>query len=355
MTLYLAEDIRELSLPQKFGGEWFLTKGRLESLQAMIAAGLTGEMANTWDAILTVSNSAPAVGPLDPFDTPPFYDDGEGAESAIAIIRADLERAVDLAIRWKVLGDPADAAAVVTILTPWTTIGTFNVTNNERLNWANKWTLALQAAMLIRDSAAYTGPFDTAMKAVSLSTLNLYQPAFTMTDNRNMWGVAYQMAVGAFNGDRAIFDSAVWAWRDSMNTSLVNNILVHEVRREGSTQGNGTTGLYYSNFYLAAAVTAAEIARFNGEWLYDYITPDGSTLRGCWERVAFWTANPARFPYNSSGRPSTTVRILNHVDPLHALWPNESSQYLIDTYAYTQDYRGLRAGVLAYRDRPLIG
>lgn len=355
MTLGRVEDIRTRSLPQKLGGEIFLTAGRTATLQEMIAAGLPTRMAEKWNAILTVSNTAPGVGPLDPFETPAFYEDEDGANDAIAIIRADLERAVDLAIRWKVLGDPADAFAVAALLGPWTLIKTFNVTNNERLNWANKWTMGIQAAMLIRDSPAYTRPFELAMRDVSVATLALYQPVFTMSDNRNMWGTAYQMAVAALTADRALLNSAIKGWRYSLDTSLVDDVLVHEVYRQGSTQGNGSSGLHYANYYMAAAVTAAEIARFSGEWLYDYVTPDGSTLQGCWDLVAYWSANPALFPYNTSGVPSTTTRIYQHVDPLHALWPNVSSQFLIDTYTTTQDYHGFRGGILAYRDRPLVG
>ncbi|MEQ6898707.1 alginate lyase family protein, partial [Microbacterium sp. KR10-403] len=214
----------------------------------------------------------------------------------------------------------------------------------SRLNWSNKWPMFLQAAMLVRDSDAYTEEFDTAMRAMTVTGLN-YSTAYKQTENRAMWGVVLNLASGAFLGDRAVFDKALFRWSDLMATCIAGNVPVSEIDR-------GSNSLYYCNFYLNAATQAAEIARFSGEWLYDWTGPDGSTFRETWQKVAYWTAHPEAFPY---WQPTGTPRIQAHVDPLHALWPTDDSQLLIDTYTTTQDYFGFRQGILAYRGRPLFG
>lgn len=346
--------VSELSSRATFGARMFLTDGRVDTLQGMLEAGLTGRMASKWAGILARDNRMAAPPVLDPWLFPPHYEDEYGSDEAIDTVRAAAEPAVDLAIRWRVLGDPEDAAAVVRILTPWTELVTINTSNNEILNWANKFPMFIQAADLIKGSAANTVAFETKMKSIVRRMADLLPGYYKLDDNRGAWGVFGELASAAYLGERGRFDRAIWRWRQILNESLVNNVPVHEVYREGSSQGNGSTGLHYSNFLLDALVQGAEVARFNGEWLYDHVTPDGSTLKGLWENVTYWTAHPAQFPYNTSGTPSTTNRIRSYTDILHELWPNDSSTLLKATYDTTQDYYGFRRGVLAYQGRPLF-
>lgn len=355
MILRTAAQAREASQPAKFAGPLFLTPGRVRTFREMLASGLPPRMASRWGAILGRDNTILPSGPLDPWHFPAHYTDPEGAAEAIAVVRADAEPAVDLAIRWSILRDPADAEAVVRLLTPWTTIQNIDTSNNEILNWTNKFTIFIQAALLIRDAPAYTPAFRDAMRAIVRRGADALPGAFALDGNRGGWGVLCEMLTAAYLEDRDRLDRACYRWRTIMDDSLVDSVPIHEVYREGASQGDGSTGLHYCNFFMDAMVQAAEVARFNGEWLYDYATPDGSTLRGVWEKVSYWTANPAEYPYNTSGVPSSTNRIRGYHDILHALWPNESSQALIDSYNATQDYYGMRAAMIAYRGRALYG
>ncbi|MEQ6899475.1 hypothetical protein, partial [Microbacterium sp. KR10-403] len=166
MSFLTAEQARTVTQPTKFGTrDIVFTGGRVSTLQSMISAGLPASMADKWAGILTVDNTYTPQGPLDPWYFPGHYVDDAANDEVVAFVRADVEKAVDLAIRWKVAGDPDDAAAVVRILTPWTTIQTITDDGESRLNWSNKWPMFLQAAMLVRDSDAYTEEFDTAMRA----------------------------------------------------------------------------------------------------------------------------------------------------------------------------------------------
>lgn len=345
MSFVTAEHGRTLTQRRKFGTSIPLfNAGRVSTLSAMIAAGLPTRLQQKWDAILAVDNAYQPVGPLDPWHFPQYADDPVGNEALVSFVRADAEKAVDLAVRWRVLGNPVDAAAVRRIVEPWTTIQTIVNTADSRLNWANKWPMFMQAAQLISDSPSYTAGFHTAMENVTAYGLD-YSPAFIQTENRAMWGCLLNVASGAFLNDRQIFDAGIARWCELFDTDIQHNIPVGELDREKDS-------LHYSNFLLNAMTQTAEIARFNGEWLYDYTTPDGSSFRGLWLNVSRWTAQPETFTYWPN---SQTVRIQAHVDPLHALWPNDDSQKLIDTYTTTQDFYGYRQGMLAYRDRPLYG
>lgn len=339
-----AERVRQVSQPAKFGTSMPLfNTGRVETLRQMITAGLTGRMAQKWDDILTVDNTYEPIGPLDPWEFPSYYDNPAASEALRDFVRADADRAVDLGVRWRVLGDPADADAVARILTPWASV-TIGSGGDTRLTMAYRFPQFIQAAQLISDSASYTPSIKDAMEGLATRGLEA-SPAYTQTANRASWGVMYNMTAAAFIKDRPTMLRAIARWRELFDSDIAANVPVHEITRESN-------GLYYCNFLLNAMTQAAEIARFNGEWLYDYRSPDGSSFRALWEKVARWTAHPQEYPYWPG---STTPRIQAHVDPLHALWPTGDSQLLIDTYTTTQDFIGYRQGILAYRDRPLWG
>lgn len=344
MPLLRAADARTLSMRHKFGNSIPLfNEQRVAALADKISKGLSGRLLQKWNGILAVDNTILPTGPLDPWSFPGHYEDPDGNAAKLAIFRADALPAVDLGVRWKILGDVKDAEAVVRLLTPWTTINTIVNNGNSRLPLCDGWPMFIQAAQLISDSPAYTPSFKNAMENLIARGLS-YTTAYIQTENRAVWGCMYDVSAGAFLGDRKVFDRAIARWRELFEHDVKGNIPVGEILREAN-------GLYYCNFLLNAMTQTAEIARVNGEWLYDFKTSDGSTYKGLWETVAGWTANPETYPY----WPSNTIRIQAHVDPLHALWPNSDSQSLIDRFTTTQDYIGYRQGMLAYRDLPLWG
>lgn len=216
------------------------------------------------------------------------------------------------------------------------------ITGDSRLVWSYRWPMFIQAAQLISDSPYYTNSLDESVKGITQDRMGL-SSAYTQTENRAMWGVMLELSAGAFLGDRRRFDVGISRWRELFNHDIVANVPVGEIDR-------GSNSLYYCNFLLNAMTQAAEIARFNGEWLYDYVSPEGSSFKGLWDNVSMWTADPSTFTYWPG---SNTIRIQAHVDPLHALWPNSYSQTLINTYTTTQDYFGYRQGLLAYRGQEL--
>lgn len=344
MSFLSPVDARKLADRSKFGNPLPLfTSQRTGSLLELLESGSLDSRAQAkWNSILLVSNGYTPLGPIDPWDIPSHYSEPEENDAVMAIVESDGKAAVDLALRWRLLGDPADADAVADILSAWVTLSGFNNNGESRLPWCNHWPMFIEAAQLIDGSDAYTPSLKTGMENVTEWGLQ-YTTAYIQTANRAVWGCMYNVTAGAFLGDRSVFDKAIHRWRELFDHDVAGNIPIEEITR-------GRNGLFYCNFLLNAMTQTAEIARFNGEWLYDYKTPDGSTYKGLWETVASWTAHPETYPYWPG---SGTPRIQAHVDPLHALWPNDDSQLLIDTYTTTQDYYGYRQGILAYRYRPL--
>lgn len=70
------------------------------------------------------------------------------------------------------------------------------------------------------------------------------------------------------------------------------NEFVHEVKRS-----NGTQGIGYSHFSLGPLAMVAQIAHGRGIELFDYVAPNGRTMKTAWHQLAAWTAQPDTFPY----------------------------------------------------------
>lgn len=369
MSFMTAEVARTKGDRSKFGSVPFFNKGRISTLRDVLGP-LNGSNKSSsgiarldfeWNQRVTATSAAYVpVGPITPFwHVPDTYGDPAGQDAALKIIEGDFCAAADLAIRWKVLGDVAAAAGCVRILTAWSTQvmpATKPNTATGPLVWCNRWPLMIEAAMLVSDYAGYTPALNTALKNLTRAG-QMLSLAYSNGNNTATWGVVYEIAAASFLRDRPMFDRAIRRWYSLFDQTIENNIPVDEVRREGGSQGNGSTGLWYSNYTVYAFTIAAEWARFNGEWLYDHAGPDGSTFRGLVEQVRFWTRYPETFKYNTSGTPSTTMRSLPHDEILHALWPSAESLWIINRFpsGNDRDSTGIRNAVLAYRDRPLYG
>lgn len=366
MTLVMARKARTLSQPGKFGSVPFFTPDRVATLipllnldESNVAHSADPRISWEWNnRVMGTSLQYTPQGPLDPFSIPQFYDgeDVEEPSAELDIVDADFPAAVDLAVRYLVLGESAAAEAVATILAAWSNIASFGTNSGSTFRWVSKWPLMIQAAMMIRDHEAYTAQLHEDLVDVTQRTLLLMNEPL-LVNNHGSWGACFWLASAVFLEDRELFKRAILRWRLLFNTAIKNNIPINEIYRQGGIQGDGRGGLTYSNFNLYAMTVTAEWARFNGEWLYDYTGSDGSTFREHALLVRHWSRYPNQFPYNSSGTPSQTVRTYPHDDILHALWPDEDSAWLLANFPTggSMDLFGIRQHVLAYRGRPLYG
>lgn len=192
-------------------------------------------------------------------------------------------------------------------------------------------------------SAAYNPALEAALSEMTVRSRAICSTAYTSHNKHADWGMVFEMAAAAFLGERAKFDAAVARWKVLLDTSTdANNVLIDEVYRQGGGQGNGSSGLFYSNFAMNAKVFGAEWARMNGVWLYDHVTSKGASLRGVWEKVAGWTRRPETFIYNTSGTVPSTADLSGSYEILNALWPIPDGTALLAQYRPTIDRYGRR-------------
>lgn len=386
MTLLLAEQARTRSMPAKFGGP-VVHPERVKWLRNAVAAGtLTPRMQAKWNTVM----SRPAVHtisrPAAVWNIPENYGSTDDSNQVLlAQFRADSEPAVDYAWRYLVFGNESDAEQVVKILNEYAQTPSFETNPGSTLNFFEGWALLIQAALMIRGSAALTPTVMTNFKAViALAQATLEPIAYTRPNNWAAWGLAFEMVASMLFTDRPRMLRACGRWRQLFDSSIKSGIILQgevrynipilEIYRMGAGQGNGAYGLLYSNFHLSGMAVAAEYARINGEWLFDHVSPDGSNLQGWFLQQVYWTRNPTFevLWFNTSDEPqyegttyyrsgAYTNRIGQYVDILGALWPNAMADSLMEyngerpSYNIAADFDGFRGAELAYRHRPLYG
>lgn len=416
MTILHPEDARRLSLRDKYGT--LHTETRWASLADKIAGGsLAPRVQAKWAEVLSAPSSWTVQGAFDPWEIPENYGAGEDVGEMMEKIRADVQMCAKYAFRYKILGDSADAARAAAIIQAYANISTFATNGGSTLRWYESWGLLVQAAMIIRDDDAYTPALDSTFKATLVRAMSTFERiAYTRPNNWAAWGLVMEIAVGGFTEDRDRFTKGLRQWGRLFDETVVSgfrvtnggpahgqlrdNVAKEEIYRQGSSHGNGSYGLLYTAFHLNGLTIAAEYARLNGEWLFDHVSPDGSSFRGFWEEVAFlkrhsgptldadflkaqWfnTSNKSTpgSSYYFSGYYTNRVEASFYI--LNALWPNEDAEQLLYGGFYTrdvpmgvyptfpngatagtsagypiqQDYYGMWGADLLYSGRPLYG
>lgn len=397
MTLMTRERAQRVPRAAAFGAAPFVPDDRIDSLRAMVDAGLSGRMLQKWYVVASRSPSYAVKGPVDPWAL--YADYGSTPEEAaqdaakVAIIESDFMTAADLALRYRVETGPdrdAYAAKVAEILAAWASIQAWSDSSGSALTWQECWPLLLQSALMIRESPHYTAVLHQAMRTKTRAMMpvlnringNVGAPSSAM----NNWaavGTNALMACAVFLQDRAMFDAACYRWRQQFNDSVKSGFLgvdgkIHdnvqhlEVYRQAGGFGDGSYGLLYCNHDFAAKISAAEWARLNGAWLFDHVAPDGSSLRGLFDVIVTLNRypDPEHHWFNTSNPPSRfySNQIYAGFDVAHALWGigNPDSEWLVEnrglgptsgtTGVWTDaDHDFMRNTELLYRGRPLIG
>lgn len=390
---------RAMPMPEKWESPVQVSDARAVRIRSLMQTDAAVQ--GGWETLLSeYALTDAATGPIDPFYIPNVYNfPAENAE-AIVKVRYDGIRALNFALRWAIEGDAAAAAAACGHLEVWSHISSFNAPagSDTRLSWSYTWPMFIAAAMLVADSPSYTTTLDADLKDVTYRG-RMMSTAYTNPSNQGAWGVVLELAMGVFLDDRARFGRALNQWRSMLDHyftltittqhSWCNRVLgifpptdpeelelwveptfgadcacpchhelhvpTEEVHRQSGGQGDGRTGLFYSNFMGMALAVGAEWARFNGVWLYDYEAPGGSTLRGFWERLSGWTRDPLTFPFNTSGTNLTPpLEIAGHFEILQSLWPNVGAGWLLANRTVADRY-GLRYLTLTHHGQPLSG
>lgn len=392
MSFVTADQISQTSDRNLFGNNDFWPEWRLQRLRDLIEAGLNPRRQKKWNYIAGRSLDYVPLGPLQPWYIPENYgatpDEADERGEALHKIETDYATAADLALRYK-LALPSEtvppeliAKKVVEILDTWTSITNIEQNAGSMLNWNETVGVYLQAAMMVKESPFYTDEVDGRIRDLvtrmyaRLSTRNgNFRVTSTSTADNNWaaWGICAMMAIACFLGDRKMFDGAIFRWRQQFDYSIKSNFLgvdglyhdnvpIWEVYRQGGTYGDGSYGLLYSNHDFNAKIIAAEWARLNGEYLYDYVSPDGSSVQGLWETLVQQNRyiNSTTNWYNTSNPPVrfTFARIMAYVPILNEMWGNADSQWLVDfrdigtgsgSASVDLDFDGMRSADLLYR------
>lgn len=370
--MFLTPEVaRTKSQREKFGFEGIYHPARIAWLRdAILSESLTGSMLAKWNIVKNRPAEYIMSGPPSEWTFPPYYQNPTAHELTYAKIKDDVKAAVDYALRFTLFGNDKDAMQAVKIIRAYSDIKTFTDADDGPLVFYFCWPLLIQAHGLLYETEIYRPIDRIRFKEQTLRAYNSFEKiAYTKTNNWATAGITGEIAIASLFKDRAQFDNAIRQWRlnfdDAVKSGITlqgavrNNIPIHEIYRQGGSQGNGESGLVYSSQALKGWAVAAEWARLNGEWLYDYVSPDGSSLKGLYENVANWLANPTpeNLWFNTSGNVQGLTYIHPWVDILAALWPNADSDYLIANkpLADSQDHTAMHATELFYRDRPLYG
>ncbi|UDL16443.1 hypothetical protein SEA_ZOOMAN_202 [Microbacterium phage Zooman] len=338
MSLLPLDAARKLPKPGKFSDPVMFSPDRIDFLRNAIATNtLPPKLKTKWTGIVAMPDTWTVKGAYNPWNIPENYsDDSATNQEMLANVHADTMAAAKYAFRYVVNGDPADAARVVAIVNQFSAIQTFMTNAGSTLNWFDAWPVLIQAMIMIKGSAAATTTVVNNFKAVLARALNTLEPiAYTRDNNWAAWGLAMEFAAAIYLGNRARFDRAVDRWYYIFDDTIISNFLVtnggpangqrknnvahREITRMGGGHGNGAYGLLYTAFHLDGMTVAAEWARIGGVWLYDHVAPDGSSLKGLWEEVAYM---------KRYGAPNLST------DYLKVQWYNTSNKETDPSYKY---------------------
>ena len=375
VTFFSPDVARTKSMPDKFGGQIY-RESRLSAIRTQILGGGLGSRGQAyWNAVMARPATYALAGPLSPWEFPRYYINPDESNAKTAIVNADVAAAFDYALRYQVLGNSTDAAQTVKVLNAYGGITSYVDQYDGPLVWVQMWPILMQAAYLVKGSPAYTATVHNNFVTGTLrGSRELEDIAFTRTNNWAAVGIACEIMLAAFINDRPRFDRALTQWRYLFSDQIDNgitlqgavryNVPTKEIYREGGIQvGNGSSGLSYSNMTLWGFACGAEWARLNGEWLFDFVAPNGASLKGLYENVALWTAQPTQTNlwFNTSAVTNPPGSGYGYgvsrpwVDVLGELWPNSNTDVVREKYNSSSSPRSLLGHELLYRGIPLLG
>lgn len=358
MPLMRKSTFQKASNRTLIGGRTFATDERIEELNDQVAAGLNYRMNQKMDIVEAHPVDYVVRGPWDEWRLYLSYDSTpeeiEHDRIYMEILGSDIRAAADLALRYRMTGDILLAMKVAEIIAAWSTpIPIFN-NSASLLPWSDHWSVLIQAALMVKDSQPYTAKIHSEFQARTAEMFRILGipnghdggPS-TARNNWSSVGTQAKMAVATLLEDRVMLDGAIYRWRQVFNDSVVSNFLgvdgeyhdnvqQYEVYRQAGGFGDGSSGLLYCNYDFSAKMCGAEWARINGEWLFDHVSPDGSSLRGLFDVIVELNRypDPEHHWFNTSNPPNRfySNQIYAGYDVAHALWGvgNPDSEWIIE-------------------------
>lgn len=383
-----------------FGARPFVDDRRIQSLKdILLGSNIPSRIWQKWIIINRTKHDYVVRGPLTNWHLYEGYgatpEEIEYNNQQLYKIEGDFMAAVDLAMQYR-LGLTTDgpmanpsiyADKVVEIVSAWSNVSTYSTNNGSVLPWNDYWPMLLQAAMMVNEYSGYTSAIHSALVARTLSMYNGLNvsngydgSATSAVSNWSAVGNQARFAVATFTKNRDLFDGAIYRWRQQFNDSIKSNFLgvdgkyhdnvpYHEIYRQGSSQGDGSYGLLYSNYDFAAKAIGAEWARLGGEWIFDYVAPDGSSFEGLFNVIVEWNRYPdaEHHWFNTSNPPARfySNQVYSGYDIAHAVFGvgNPDSEWIIANRGIgsvvggvfeDRDHDFIRCTELLYRYRPIV-
>jgi hypothetical protein len=331
MTIRTRNEARAMGGANKFGDAVIITDRRIEMIKAAIAT--PGVNKTAYDAqILPGANRSTVPNPLDPWEVADVYGaDPTASGVARGRLQNDANRCYMLGLQYRITGDESYAVAAAAHIRAWSGVQTFSMAGASLLSWNVHIAAMIFGADLIKASPAFTQQDRDAFAALLIYTRDRYPAAFANMNNWGAHGLVFESAASVWLKDKPRFDRCVAQWKRHIDEAiLLDGTPFHEVMRQGAGIGNGDSGLWYSHYTVMPLIYCAEIFRTNGVYLYDYIGPQGTTLKALYLKTLAWAAHPETFFWNTSGIVSEhSFVLMGHIEMMQNLWPTADGAALL--------------------------
>jgi hypothetical protein len=307
--------------------EIFVTEARLETLERRVAQ----RTEPTYSAWLDLRSAAEVLVDRQPhapqhWHVPGYYRDATGHSRAKQGLQDDANAVYQLALCWRMSGDPRYARSAVGLIDGWvTTVETTSREDDSTLSFSYHFPAMIFGADLLATWPGFSIERQDAFRRFCRQTA---LPLNTMDRSNNWgnWGLVLVLACARYLDDDKLLDHGEQRWKELLDRQIdKQGHLHHEVRR-----GGGRQGIWYSHFSLLPQTIAAEILHVAGRDLYDWRSPEGRTLRQAYEPLAGWSRNPASFPYwDGDSSRLTGVTYFSYFEILNQRWPNEDATALL--------------------------
>jgi len=307
----------------------FLSEERLATLRERIASGAQPTAA-AWSVLRAEADRNLTREPHVPehWYVPGYYVDPDGHRTRKGGLMEDANAAYSMALAFRMTDDERYAAAALRLINAWPAgLQSTDRRDDSTLCFSYHFPALILAADLLRACPAWTAPERQAWDRFLRETA-LPIHCMARANNWGNWGLVLVAAIGAWFGDREILASAAARWKEFVADQIAaDGHLRYEV---GRNNGTGDHGLWYSHFSLLPQTIAAEILRLNGHDLYDYVAPNGRTLRMAFHRLAPWARFPETFPYYRGAPPAPTGSYYaSYFEILQPRWPHPDAALLL--------------------------
>ncbi|BBH24115.1 hypothetical protein Back11_54600 [Paenibacillus baekrokdamisoli] len=231
------------------------------------------------------------------FYVPAYYSDPAAHTAASAILQDDVKAAYVSAVAYVLTGNASFGNKAIDILNNWAYINTDIGGDDSSLVMSYAGIGFIQTAELMLNYSGWGAADKAKFKEwVSVVFLNkVANPNKLRTNNWGTWGLFDAISAYRFLDDSPNVLSSITLLKSKIDAQIaLDGSIPEEVNR-------GVGGLRYSYFYLAPLTAAAQIAlEAEGVDLFNWISPQGKTIKSALDFLLYYMQNPVKWPYYSN-------------------------------------------------------